>query len=281
MKILVTGASGFLGNYVIDQLLQRNHEVIASSRTSEKIEHKSWFKHVAFIPFDLNHFDETVNYAAYFQQPDAIIHLAWQGLPNYKSLFHFEHNLPLHYSFIKNLVVNGLIDINITGTCFEYGMQEGILNEEMPTNPQNAYAIAKDSLRKFLMQLTKEKTFSLKWMRLFYMYGDGQNASSLLAQLSTSIRNKESIFNMSGGQQTRDFMPVEKMAEKIVTIAIQKQVQGIVNCCSGEPTTVYTLVNNFIKKQNSNIQLNLGYYPYPDYEPMHFWGDTTKYDTIK
>ena len=181
--ILVTGATGFIGNYVIAQLLQQHCQVIASSSNIEKAKAASWFSAVKYIPFDLKGFKEGTNYAAYFDFPDAIIHLAWEGLPNYKAAFHVEENLPRHFAFINNLVNNGVADITITGTCFEYGMQEGCLSELMETYPTNAYAIAKDLLRRKMEMLSQENSFHLKWVRLFYMFGSGQNPNSLLSQL--------------------------------------------------------------------------------------------------
>jgi dTDP-6-deoxy-L-talose 4-dehydrogenase (NAD+) len=54
----------------------------------------------------------------------------------------------------------------------------------------------------------------------------------------------------------------------------------VINCCSGEPVTVKAFVENYLEKQNKKISLNLGFYPYPDYEPMRFWGDVTKLKSI-
>ena len=279
-KVLVTGATGFIGNYVITQLLQNNCQVIASSSSIENARKASWFDKVTYIPFNLNDFDSSTNYYNYFDQPDAIIHLAWQGLPNYKADFHTTINLPLQYNFLQNIIVNGCADITVTGTCFEYGMQEGNLSEEMETKPANAYAIAKDNLRKQLQQLQLKTTFQLKWVRLFYMYGSGQSANSLLSQLDKALANGDTVFNMSGGEQQRDYLPVERVAENIVTIALQNQVDGIINCCSGEPVRVKTFVQNYLAQHNKHIQLNLGYYPYADFEPMHFWGDNKKLKKI-
>src|SRR5687767_12267992 len=106
-RVLVTGATGFIGNYVIAELIRLQCSVIATSSDIQKAESKSWFNNVTHIPFDLRTFSADVNYFDFFDQPDLIIHLAWEGLPNYKQLFHFEENLPRHYQFIKNLVVNG------------------------------------------------------------------------------------------------------------------------------------------------------------------------------
>jgi nucleoside-diphosphate-sugar epimerase len=167
-KILVTGATGFIGNYVIDALLKKGCSIIATSSNESKAAKSVWLKQVQYFAFDLQQFDNGVNYQAFFGNPDAVIHLAWEGLPNYKATFHTEENLPRHFAFIKNLIDNGQQDITITGTCFEYGMQEGCLSEDMPSMPGNAYAIAKDSLRWQLEHLQQQNSFHLKWVRLFY-----------------------------------------------------------------------------------------------------------------
>jgi len=279
-KILVTGATGFIGNYVIPQLLRQHCQVIASSSNIEKAKAASWFSEVTYIPFDLRDFKEDTNYAAYFGFPDAMIHLAWEGLPNYKAAFHVEENLPRHFAFINNLLSNGLSDITITGTCFEYGMQEGCLSESMETYPANAYAIAKDLLRRKLEKLSQQNSFHFKWVRLFYMYGTGQNPNSLLSQLDKALANGELVFNMSGGEQERDYLPVEKVAAYITRIALQNEVEGIINCCSGSPITVKDFVEKYLAENNRHIQLNLGYYPYADYEPMRFWGDDKKLKSV-
>jgi len=279
-KVLVTGATGFIGNYVIGELLRSHCDIIATSQHQEKAEQFEWYTKVKYLPFDLSSFDDNKNYFEYFGEPDILIHLAWEGLPNYKSPFHADENLPRHFSFLSNLIKNGLKDITVTGTCFEYGMKEGCLSEDMASAPANPYAIAKDLLRKRLEELRNQYPFFLKWVRLFYMYGKGQNPKSILAQLEKAIQNKEAAFNMSGGEQLRDYLPVEKVAEYIVRIALQTKTDGIINCCSGSPISIKQLVQNYLQKKQLEIKLNLGYYPYPDYEPMAFWGDDRKLKSI-
>lgn len=275
-KVLVTGATGFIGNYVVQQLLQMNCSVIATSVNEQKAEQYEWFNAVRYIPLDLNEVSEGIDYYDFFEKPDRLIHLAWEGLPNYKSLFHIEENLPRHFAFLKNLIGGGLHDITITGTCLEYGLQEGTLSEDMPCLPSNPYAIAKDSLRKFVEELSKTKSINFKWIRLFYLYGKGQNPNSLLSQLDKAVKAGEAIFNMSGGEQVRDYLPVEEVACIIATTALQENITGIINCCSGEPVSIKKFVEDYCDKNNISIKLNLGYYPYTDYEPMRFWGDTQK-----
>jgi dTDP-6-deoxy-L-talose 4-dehydrogenase (NAD+) len=112
------------------------------------------------------------------------------------------------------------------------------------------------------------------------MYGKGQNPNSLLSQLETALERGDATFNMSGGEQLRDYLPIEKVTENIVKIALQNKSTGIINCCSGIPVKVKTLVENYLQKNTKEIKLNLGYYPYPDYEAMNFWGDNKKLKSI-
>ncbi len=279
-KILVTGASGFIGNYVIMELLKDNFQVIATSSNLMNIEDKPWKDKVEYVAFNFKNYSADTNYYSFFGEPEMLIHLAWEGLPNYKALFHFEDNLPGHYSLLKNMITNGLKDLTVTGTCFEYGFAEGILSEDSKSNPANSYAIAKDSLQKFLSQLQQFYPFSFKWIRLFYIYGKGQSQKSLFSQLDKAIEEGQETFNMSGGEQIRDYLPVEQVAMYIRAIATQQTVTGIVNCCSGQPVKLKDIVAEYVKEKKATISLNLGYYPYLDYEPMKFWGDNSKLKTI-
>ncbi len=279
-KILVTGATGFIGNYVIKELMENNCKVIATSSNDQRASEFSWFSQVIYIPFDLRDLDDRVNYFAFFHEPDAVIHLAWEGLPNYKASFHVEENLPRHRAFLTNLIHHGLNDLVVTGTCFEYGLLEGCLSEYMECHPANAYAIAKDTLRKELTVLSNEYAVALKWVRLFYMYGSGQAPNALFSQLDKALENNDSVFNMSGGEQERDYLPVEKVAMYIVKITLQDRIRGIINCCSGQPVKLKDLIAQYLKRRNRQITLNLGYYPYSDIEPMCFWGDDTRLRSV-
>jgi len=278
MRLLVTGATGFIGNYVVRELLKQEHQVITTSKNSEKARMYEWFSQVQYIPYDLNVVHE--NLFQFFRKPDMLIHLAWEGLPNYGELFHLDRNLPRNYFFLKNMVENGLKKVVVTGTCFEYGMQSGALKENFETKPNNPYGLAKDTLRKFLEQLQKKIDFDLKWIRLFYMYGKGQSPNSILSQLEAALERKDKVFNMSGGEQLKDYIPVKKAAEYIVKISMQDKIGGIINCCSGKPISIRKLVENYLTEKNKSVELNLDYYSYPDYEPMAFWGDSRKLKSI-
>lgn len=269
MKVVITGASGFVGRYVLKEFLKRDVEILAIVRNSNKL--KSLNDSIQVVEMDIYKSQDDI-----FEQlgrPDALVHLAWGGLPNYNSYHHFESELPNQYQFLKNMITGGLPLLFVSGTCLEYGMQSGMLNEKVVTVPSNSYALAKDTLRKKLELLKKEYDFNFIWARLFYMYGDGQAKTSIFQSLKNSIAQGYSEFNMSPGKQIRDFMFVETVAKYICSLVLRGNDVGVVNICSGQPISVEGLVNGWIRENNWDIKLNLGYYPYPDYEPMSFWGD--------
>lgn len=278
MKVLVTGATGFIGRHLIPLLLQSDHIVTTIVRDIDRVKKFPWYGKVELITANIHAVDTC--WPVRIGEIDVLIHLAWSDLSNYHSVIHFEKTLPADYTFLKKMVSLGIKQILVTGTCFEYGKQEGALNEDLPTMPNNSYALAKDSLRKFLFAWKKEEPFTLQWARLFYMYGEGQNSSSLLAQLNDAIRSGQDVFNMSKGEQLRDYLPVEQVAYYLLRLAECQNYDGIVNVCSGYPISVRTLVDNYLIQKNTKMTLNLGYYPYADYEPMAFWGDQEKFKNI-
>jgi nucleoside-diphosphate-sugar epimerase len=280
MKILVTGSTGFIGSYIIENLLAHGHEIIATSSNKEKASKYSWYYNVTYIEHNIEGQSKEINLFENFGQPDLVIHLAWQGLPNYNDFIHVEKNLFPQYYFLKNLIDNGLKKLVATGTCLEYGLQNGCLSENMPTLPSNPYAVAKDSLRRLLEILTAKNDVDFKWVRLFYMYGKGQAPTSLFSQLEKAIENGDEIFNMSGGEQLRDYLPVETVVDYLIKIALQDKRSGVFNCSGNAPVSVRNMVETYLKEKGSDIKLNFGYYSYPQYEPLAFWGDNSKLKQI-
>lgn len=273
MRILVTGAGGFIGRHVVRELESTEHDSVTTSRSnvppSDSIRH---------VPCDLNR--ERDDWFEMFGHPDSLIHLAWEGLPHYGELFHIERNLWSNYRFLKRMVFSGVRSVTVIGTCFEYGLREGCLSEELLPSPCTAYGIAKNSLRVFLEELRKTISFDWKWVRIFYPDRDGRNSRSLLGQLKAALDRGDETFDLSGGEQLRDYLPVETVAKNIVRIATQDEIGGIVNNCSGTPISVRKLVEDFVSTSGQRIRLNFGHYPYPDYEPFAFWGDTRKLSQI-
>jgi nucleoside-diphosphate-sugar epimerase len=276
MKVAVSGASGFIGRHVIRHLHERRTELVLLCRDPAAFEktQKQIAPNARVVAGDLAAseqptFDD-------LGRPDILIHLAWGGLPNYHSVHHLAEEFPVQIRFLSGLVEDGLSDLLVTGTCFEYGMRNGPLDETMPLQPANCYAHAKSILLQQLQRLQSDRAFNLTWARLFYMYGEGQNPRSLYPLLVDAVARGDAVFPMSQGEQLRDFLRIEEIAGYIADLALLRQDIGAVNICSGRPISIRRLVETWLLDNGWTIELELGKHPYPDYEPMAFWGDAAK-----
>jgi dTDP-6-deoxy-L-talose 4-dehydrogenase (NAD+) len=274
VEIAVTGAGGFIGRHVVTRLEERGISPMLVLRPGSAPPEGGSRHRVVHMDI----VDPPPDAYARLGSPEILIHLAWGGLPHYSSVHHLDRELPAQRSFLTRLLAGGLAGLTAAGTCFEYGMQSGALREDMPTEPVTAYGKAKDELRKDLERLRERRPFNLTWARLFYLHGEGQAGGSLLPQLEAAIHRGDPAFDMSGGEQLRDYLPVETAARHLVALALNGRDNGIVNVCSGHPVSVREVVEAVVAKRGASIELNLGRFPYPDHEPMAFWGDRTKLD---
>jgi dTDP-6-deoxy-L-talose 4-dehydrogenase (NAD+) len=274
VRVAVTGASGFIGTHLIPKLLKAGHTVTAIGRSMQNLPNKEITTEIELIQCDLNNI--SVQLKKNLEKQDALIHLAWSDLSNYRNLIHLSELYPLHLRFLKEAASHGIPHIQVAGTCLEYGNQFGLLSEDMMTSANTPYGLSKDSLRRSLEFLQSEIPFTLQWFRIFYVYGVGQNSKSLYSQLNKAIELKEAVFKMSQGDQIRDFISVDLVAEIFCQALKYQHVNGVINCCSGQPTSVIDFVEGIIKDQNASISLLKGFYPRLDYEPLAFWGNADK-----
>lgn len=274
MRVAVTGASGFIGRHAVRALRERGIEVIALSRRADQALDAG----VRTIALDIA--DAGPDAFARIGRPDALLHLAWGGLPNYRSATHLERELPLHANFLENCLRGGLRRLAVAGTCLEYGMQSGELDESCAAEPVVAYAQAKQALHRRLGELRRESPFGLAWLRIFYVYGPGQAPTSLWAQIQSALARGATSFDLSPGDQVRDFIAVETAAAAVAALVVTHADPGTVNICSGRPATVLDTVRAWLGESGRSLMLNPGVLPYPDYEPLAFWGSTRYLDDL-
>ena len=267
-QIYVSGATGFVGRHVVPKLVKHGYTVTVLGRHQNKVEEFSWSEDVSFVPLDLQ-----TGLGPEHEVIDGsiLIHLAWAGLPNYNSRHHLEENLPQSLRFIQDMVSRGVKHVFVGGTCFEFGQQFGPLTSAHEPKPVTVYARAKDELRKSLEDFHSDQDFVLQWGRMFYLYGPGQSSRSLLSQLDRAIDDGSSSFDMSSGEQIRDFLRIDAAADQIVELLTYHET-GTFNICSGVPVSVRSFVEDHVRKRGASISLSLGIYPLPNYEPLAFWG---------
>lgn len=267
-NIHVIGSNGFVGKAI--KKVSKNREDIKfySSNEYEK----------KFKIFDIR--DEKTWKNINIEKNDKLIFLTWRNLPNYNEPFHITENLIDSIKFIKYILQKNISKLIITGTCYEYGLQNGMLSEDSNPEPLNSYSLAKDCLRKLTQCLCTELETEFLWLRIFYPYGKGQNPNSLIPSLERAIENKEESFNLSKGNQIRDFIKVEDVAQIILKLTDSPKANGIYNVGSGKPISIKDFIKAYIKRKDSDIKLNFGYYPERKNEPNAFWADTQKLNSI-
>jgi len=139
VKIAVTGATGFIGRHVVAELEQRGVTPTVVCRTPPQRPPRMAKNSV--VVFDLK--SPPPDAFRLMDEPDALVHLAWGGLPHYQSLYHFEYELPSQYRFLKSLVDQGLRNLVVTATFIDYGMHAGPLHEALDDLPTNPYRVSK------------------------------------------------------------------------------------------------------------------------------------------
>ena len=217
--------------------------------------------------------------------PKRLILLSWPGLPNYNETFHVTKNLPQLIKLLELLIINGLKKIVVTGTCYEYGLKNGKLSEDISAEPVSQYGIAKNCLLHSLRNLCTLNSVNWCWGRIFYPFGPEQNEKSLIPSLIKAIKNNDDFFRISSGKQLRDFIHVDEVAKILTFLMENDDMQGIYNIGSGEPKSIIDFVKEIKRERNSNINIITNYYKDRKDEPQEFWADMQKlnkvYKTLK
>ena len=271
MKILVTGANGYLGRGIVNKLIEYGHDVIAVSRNDDNINKKAKiFKCDCFI---------IENPYVYFKKPDAVLHLAWEDGFKHMSNKHLE-NLYSHYEFIDKLVSSGLKKLSVMGSMHEIGFYEGSVNENTPCKPESYYGIAKNALRELCQLLNKQYDFILKWIRGFYIVGNSEHGCSIFSKLVQAHLKNEKTFPFTMGLNQFDFLDYDDFCSSVVKIVSQDKINGIINCCSGRPMKLSERVEKFIMDNQLDIKLKYGEFPDRPYDSKAIWGDDSKLKEI-
>lgn len=271
-RVLVTGANGYIGRHVVERLLEKDFEVYAADFRFEGID-----SNVHRVTTEIFSGSETIYDE--LERPDICIHLAWRNGFIHNSESHIV-DLPNHYIFLKHMIEGGLPQLVVMGSMHEVGYWEGAIDEFTPTKPMSLYAIAKNSLREMIDILAKQNNTIFQWTRGFYIIGDDLRSNSIFSKIVQAEKEGKDKFPFTMGKNLYDFITVDRLAEQIVAVAGQTEIQGIINCCTGKPVSLADEVEHFIKQHKFNIKLEYGAYPDREYDSPGIWGDPTKINQI-
>jgi nucleoside-diphosphate-sugar epimerase len=273
LRVLISGAGGYIGRHVTRALLDQGNEVIAVGRVLDAARMDPRATLISTDIFDVTEPFET------FGRPDVCLHLAWESGFDHNSVTHML-NLSRHFRFLTELVDGGLRQLLVLGSMHEIGYFEGAISEDTPTSPQSLYGIAKDSLRRALTVYLDPGTTVFQWARCFYIYGDDEHNESIFTRILESASLGQSSFPFTSGSKRFDFISIEQLADQIGAIAQQTETSGVINCGSGVAVTLKSQVEMYISDRSLTLELEYGAYPDRPYDSPAVWAETSKIRTI-
>ena len=267
MKILVTGANGYLGQGIVKSILELGHDVVAADFSVQYIDNRA--KIIACNLFEVE------NPYQFFGEPDVLLHLAWRdGFVHYSDA-HID-DLPKHYKFIKEMAGSGVKQIAVMGSMHEIGFYEGSINENTPCHPTTPYGIGKNALRDLTQMVCKQNNTVFQWLRGYYIVGNSKFGNSIFSKITAAAEEGKEEFPFTLGQNQYDFLDYPDFCNQIAAAVCQKKEQGIINICSGRPEKLADRVERFIKENKYDIKLQYGAFPDRPYDSKAIWGNDTK-----
>jgi dTDP-6-deoxy-L-talose 4-dehydrogenase (NAD+) len=242
-RVLITGATGFVGSQVLRHLAKHDANITVVVR-EENQSTLANYPAVKTVITTQDLFEETaVWWAAALQGIDIVVHVAWYAEPG--KYLQSSKNLDCLQGTLN--MAKGAMQVGVRrfvgiGTCFEYDLSHGMLSVQTPLNPLTPYAGAKVAAYMALSQCLTAQFVEFVWCRLFYLYGEGEDERRLVPYIRAKLANGESA-KLTGGNQIRDFLDVNEAGRMIVEAALSS-VQGPINICSGIPTTVKQLAES-------------------------------------
>lgn len=271
MKILVTGANGYLGQGIVKRILDSRNEVIATDFNVNHIDDRA-------IKVKGNLFDLDNPYE-YFHKPDVLLHLAWRdGFVHYSNA-HIE-DLFKHYTFLEKMAESGVSQIAVMGSMHEIGFFEGSIDENTPCNPVTPYGIAKNALRELTSMICKKYKVKFQWLRGYYIVGNSRYGSSIFSKITDAALEGKKKFPFTMGQNQYDFVDYEEFCFKVAATVLQNIVLGVIEISSGKPEKLSDRVERFIKENKYDITLEYGAFPDRPYDSKAVWGNSKKIDSI-
>jgi len=272
-RVLLTGATGFIGSHLARLLVEQGQEVLAIIRPgADRWRIADIQRRLSFVDSDLRDATDILNQVRSWQ-PDICIHLGWQGWFGKPEADRNIASLRMSLALLSRMTELSCRRFVTAGTCFEYDLSGQRLSETSTLGPHDLYGACKKSLFEVAEHYAKLVGVSVVSARIFYAYGPYENARRLVPSIVRALLRGD-IAKVTPGEQVRDYLHVSDIASAIWTVA-KSDVVGAVNVASGEPITIAQIARRIGQLLEKPDLIHLGALPYRADEPMHILGDAT------
>jgi nucleoside-diphosphate-sugar epimerase len=275
MKILVTGANGFIGKYVIKSLLGSSNSLKIFA-VSQGLNNETTHKNLTWIKLDLHDYGATYS-ALKETAPDVLIHLAWYA--EHGKFWTSLENLKwvsTTINLLRNFNEFGGKKVFISGTCAEYDYSPSPCIEDItPIRPQTIYGKCKDLTHQITKDLCVNWDLELIWGRIFIPYGLGESLKRLIPS-SLKAMNDGLDINATHGNQLRDFIHASDVANAITLLSISKAPAGAYNISSGKAVSIKKILEICQKNSKKASKIKYGSLPLPSHETQFLVGCNNK-----
>ncbi|MEK6974144.1 MAG: NAD-dependent epimerase/dehydratase family protein [Nanoarchaeota archaeon] len=276
-RVLVTGGNGFIGSHLTERLVSLNADVSVFSRSGNSIKINDLIKKIKFFKVDLTNKD-LLRKSVKSIEPEIIFHLASETNVS-RDISLLEDNINNNLMGTLNLL-NALSNIKYnvfvnTGTCEEYGNGKVPFSEDQTPTPVSPYSASKVATTYYCKMLYETQKLPITTLRPFLTYGPKQVNNMLIpSSIISALQNKD--FQMTRGEQTRDFIYVENVVEAYLKAAYSKRAIGeIINIGSGKERKIIDTVKLILKLTESRSKIDDSL-PYRPGETMHFYCSNKK-----
>jgi nucleoside-diphosphate-sugar epimerase len=273
--LLVTGSGGFLGAAVVRQALEAGYSVAALSRTSSPERLEGLAGNLTRYAVDLaDH--ERVTRTLREVAPDAVIHCAWEGVGGAARAGDVQlDNIRTTVAVVDAAIAAGADKFVGVGSQAEYGrFDRRIVESDLPC-PGMLYGAAKLSAYHLARQRCSESGIDFAWLRLFSVYGPGDNPNWLIPSVAAALARGESP-RCTLGTQLWDYLHIDDAAAGTVAVAQSPQATGVFNLSSGRPVAVRAIVERLRDLIAPGLPLHFGAVPFSPAQIMHLEGDSSR-----
>lgn len=277
MRCLVTGASGHLGAALARRLLADGADVTILVRPSSNLWRlEDAAERVTVLRGDLTNLmpaEEGIRQA----RPEIVFHLAWQGVTAAErdSPAQITGNLVGSLSLWEMAREAGARCWVGVGSQAEYGVQDGLLHEEMPPRPVSTYGTAKLCTGLLTERLCAMAGMRFVWLRLLATYGPMDDERHLIpAVIMQLLLGRRPA--LTPGEQRWDYLYIDDAVEAILRVAQATEAQGVFNLGSGEAHTVREIIEQVRDLIDPGLPLGFGDVPYGANQIMHLQADISR-----